>query len=84
MDLLFENVRPVNNLPFVAKVTEKAVSSQLLNHYNENAPLPVSQSAYRQCHSTETALLKVQNDILINNTFYYRVHYSIYPKIELI
>ena len=66
MDLVFENFRPVNNLPFVAKVTEKAVSSQLLNHCNENAPLPVSQSAYRQCHSTETALLKVQNDILIN------------------
>ena len=34
MDLLFENFRPVNNLPFVAKVTEKAVSSQLLNHCN--------------------------------------------------
>ena len=66
MDLVFENFRPVNNLPFVAKVTEKAVSSQLLNHCNENASLPVSQSAYRQCHSTETALLKVQNDILIN------------------
>ena len=64
--LVFENFRPVNNLPFVAKVTEKAVSSQLLNHCNENAPLPVSQSAYRQCHSTETVLLKVQNDILIN------------------
>ena len=66
MNLVIENFRPVNNLPFVAKVTEKAVSSQLLNHCNENAPLPVSQSAYRQCHSTETALLKVQNDILIN------------------
>ena len=66
MDLVFENFRLVNNLPFVAKVTEKAVSSQLLNHCKEKAPLPVSQSAYRQCHSTETALLKVQNDILLN------------------
>ena len=66
MDLVFENFRPVNNLHFLAKVAEKVVMSQLVNHCNENAPLPVSQSAYRQFHSTETALLKVQNDILIN------------------
>jgi hypothetical protein len=66
MDLVFENFRPVNNLHFLAKVAEKVVMSQLVNHCNENAPLPVCQSAYRQFHSTETALLKVQNDILIN------------------
>ena len=66
VDLVFENFRPVNNLHFLAKVAEKVVTSQLVNHCNENAPLPVNQSAYRQLHSTETALLKVQNDILIN------------------
>ena len=66
MDLVFENFRPVNNLHFLTKVAEKVVTSQLVNHCNENAPLPVNQSAYRQLHSTETALLKVQNDILIN------------------
>ncbi len=57
----------LNNLHFLTKyVAEKVVTSQLVNHCNENAPLPVNQSAYRQLHSTETALLKVQNDILIN------------------
>ena len=66
MDLVFENFRSVNNLHFLTKVAEKVVTSQLVNHCNENAPLPVNQSAYRQLHSTETALLKVQNDILIN------------------
>ncbi len=66
MDLVFENFRPVNNLHFLTKVAKKVVTSQLVNHCNENAPLPVNRSAYRQLHSTETALLKAQNDILIN------------------
>jgi hypothetical protein len=59
LDLLFENFRLVSNLPFVAKLTEKEVAGKLLNHCNVNSPLPVNQSAYRQFHSTETALFKV-------------------------
>ena len=39
---------------------------QLFRHCSDNAPLPVHQSPYRQFHSTETALLKVQSDILSN------------------
>jgi hypothetical protein len=64
LDLLFENFRPVSNLPFVAKLTEKEVVGLLLNHCNVNAH--VNQSAYSLFHSTETALLKVQSDILSN------------------
>ena len=48
------------------KSTEKAVVKQLFDHCDENAPLPSNQSAYRKNHATETALLKVQNDILLS------------------
>ena len=48
----------------MSKIAEKTVISQLLNQCNEHAPLPPNQSSYRQFHSTETALIKVQSDIL--------------------
>lgn len=66
LDATFNNYRPVSNLSFISKILEKAVATQLLAHCTNNAPLPVNQSSYRQYHSTETALLKVQSDILMN------------------
>ena len=59
-----KNYRPVLNLSFVSKLTEKVVAARLIAHlqrYNLQEPL---QSAYRQYCSIETALLKVQNEIL--------------------
>ena len=41
-DLVFENVRPVSNLSFDAKATEKAVVNQLFEHCGDNAPLPTN------------------------------------------
>ncbi len=66
LDCIFPNYRPVSNLPFVGKLTERAVIEQEKNHMDLHCPLPIHSSAYRQGHSTETALVKVQSDILRN------------------
>eukprot|EP00745_Piridium_sociabile_P027300 TRINITY_DN439_c0_g1_i27.p1 TRINITY_DN439_c0_g1~~TRINITY_DN439_c0_g1_i27.p1 ORF type:complete len:1128 (+),score=135.82 TRINITY_DN439_c0_g1_i27:139-3522(+) len=59
------NYRPVSNLPFLSKVIEKLVLSQLLDHISSNGLMDPFQSAYRMCHSTETALLRILNDLLL-------------------
>ena len=55
---------PVSNLCFVSKLIELIVCFQLVDHLQENELYEIFRSAYRQLHSTETALLRVQNDIL--------------------
>ena len=59
-----KNFRPVSNLPFVSKVLEKVVLSQLQEHLYENNLFEVKQSAYTKGHSVETAVLSVLNGLL--------------------
>ena len=48
----------------MSKVLEKVVAKRLLDHMELHNLHEIMQSAYKQLHSTETALVRVQNDIL--------------------
>jgi len=60
-----KNYRPISNIPFIAKVLEKVVANRLCTYMTENNLQEIYQSAYKPNHSTETALLRVCNDILL-------------------
>jgi hypothetical protein len=59
------NYRPVSNLPFLSKVLERVVNLQLRDYVTRHGLQEKMQSAYRANHGTETALLRVQNDIVM-------------------
>ena len=52
------------NLSFISKLVERVVCVQLVEHLKTNKLYEIFRSAYRQLHSTETALLRVQNDLV--------------------
>ena len=61
---ILRNYRPISNLPYIAKLIEKTVLVQVNSYLCQNNLYAKCQSAYRVGHSTETALLRVQNDVL--------------------
>ena len=61
---IYKNFRPVSNLCFLSKVIEKVIAMQLIDYIYINKLQLKLQSAYKKYHSTETAILKVSNDIL--------------------
>ena len=56
--------RPISNLYYVSKLIEKVVDTQLTNHIQEHNLDESLQSAYKKHHSTETAWVRLHNDIL--------------------
>ena len=61
LDIAFNNFRLVSNLPYVSKLLEKAAANQLIDHMTTNYLHMPLQSAYKQNHSTESALLKIKD-----------------------
>ena len=59
------NYRPISNLSFISKLLEKTVLDQLNRHMKSNNLWEKMQSAYKEGHSTETALIKIHNDIAL-------------------
>ena len=60
------NYRPVSHLSYLSKLIEKVIASQIVKHLDKNSMMEKFQSAYRQSHRTETALLHVFNDFTVN------------------
>ena len=63
---LFKNYRPVSNVNFISKILERVVAVQLQTHFDDAGLMTAFQSAYRKHHSTESALLNIHNNILVN------------------
>ena len=62
----FKNYRPVSGLNFISKTIERVVAKKLKHHLDANELDNINQSAYKTNHSTETALLKITNDVKLN------------------
>ena len=57
------NYRPVANLFFISKLTEKIVKKRLLDHLTSNSLLNPFQSVYTKFYPTQTTLLSLHDHL---------------------
>ena len=62
--MIFKNYRPVSNLAFLGKISEKVICNQLMTFTGSTNKTEKYQAAYREQQSRETALLRVKADLL--------------------
>ncbi|XDV35971.1 hypothetical protein PO909_005829 [Leuciscus waleckii] len=62
---VLSNFRPISKLPFLAKILEKSVFNQMQSFLDQNVALEMFQSGFKIKHNTESALLRVLNDIFL-------------------
>ena len=58
-----KNYCPISNIPFVAKVLEKAVFYKVNEHLQKHGLYSLNQSGYTENHSYKTTLLKIVEDM---------------------
>ena len=62
----FKSYRPVSNLNFISNILKRIVAVQTHAHLDEAGFMIAFQLAYGKHHSTESVLLNIHNDILLN------------------
>ena len=63
---VLKNYRPVSDLLFLSKLTERVVDRRLHEHMSINNLHCAYEHGYKKCHSTETLLLPLVNNTLLS------------------